>query len=414
MIAECDVLIVGAGIVGLAHAAEAHRRGLSVVVIDRDSHAVGASVRNFGHCCITAQTGELLELAHVARERWLYFSGEAGFFAVQSGALAVARSAEELAVLDELSASREAGEVRLVRASEALDLLDVNLLGVNGESTGDTAPILGGAVLRDDLRVDPRQAVAALAGWLAVQPGVTFVWRTAYFGGESAALSNVAATTEGAATSSGAAASAAATGATEGGELQRTSRGVIRAARTIVCVGHDLDYLFPEVAEAFGVERCVLQMARIEAPGGRRIAPAVLTGTSMLRYPAFASTDAAGALRAAALAGHPELVDIGANVMFTQRPDGTIIVGDSHAYGPTAAPFMAEQTTEVLLRHIGDVLGVPEVRVVERWQGIYASSARQPYVVTEVAPNVTAVSITSGVGMTISFGVAARTFESLG
>ncbi|MCU1475746.1 MAG: hypothetical protein JWQ64_439 [Subtercola sp.] len=361
---------------GLAHAAEAQRRGLKVLITDRDSRAVGASVRNFGYCCITAQSGHLLDLAHVARERWLHFGGLAGFFAVQSGALAVARSAEELAVLDELSAERGSGEVRLVRASEALDLLD------DQGGSSQVPPILGGAVLRDDLRVDPREAVAALAGWLAAQPRVSMLWRTSYLGGE--------------------------------GDLARTSAGRVRAARTIVCVGHDLDYLYPGLADRFGIERCALQMARIEAPAGRRIAPAVLTGTSMLRYPAFAGTDAAAALRAAVVASDPELLEIGANVMFTQRPDGSIIAGDSHGYGRTTEPFMTEATTELLLRHVRQLLGVGEARVIERWQGVYASSAQQDYLVTEVAPGVMAVAITSGVGMTISFGVAARTFDALG
>ena len=64
--------MVGAGIVGLAHALEARRRGLSVVVLDRDDRAVGASVRNFGHLFFTSVAdGARCERAMLARERWL-------------------------------------------------------------------------------------------------------------------------------------------------------------------------------------------------------------------------------------------------------------------------------------------------------------------------------------------------------
>jgi len=375
-ISSSDVLVVGAGIVGLAHAAEAVRRGLTVTVIDRDSRAVGASIRNFGHCCVTAQSGELLELALSARERWVEYSASAGFFSVQSGALTVARSAEELAVVGELSASRAPGQVVLVSADAVRDEL----------SSGDGA-IVGGALLRDDVRVDPREAVGSLAAWLAGQ-GVTFLWRTSYLGHD--------------------------------GALAQTSRGPIAAERTLVCVGHDLDYLQPALASEYEIERCGLQMARVVVPDGRRIRPAVLTGTSMLRYPAFTDMPASAALRDRVAADDPELVQIGANVMFTQRPDGSIIAGDSHRYSATMDPFLAEQTTDALLARIAQVLGVDGspadlrqpagLRVVERWQGVYASSATQPYLVAEIAPGVTAVSVTSGVGMTISFGLARRFF----
>ena len=45
---SADIAIVGAGIVGLAHAYMALRKGYKVVLFDREQFAVGASVRNFG------------------------------------------------------------------------------------------------------------------------------------------------------------------------------------------------------------------------------------------------------------------------------------------------------------------------------------------------------------------------------
>lgn len=367
---QTDVLVVGAGIAGLAHAIAARERGLRVIVIDRDAKAVGASVRNFGHACVTAQSGELLELAQAARARWLRYGALAGLSVRETGALAVARTASEAAVLEELSASRETGQVRLLTPGEVREHLG---------PSADPA-VVGGAFLRDDLRVDPREAVGALAAWLAAQPGVELRWGTSFLGAE--------------------------------GGVARTTRGEIAADRVIVCVGHDLDYLFPELAAEAEVERCGLQMALAEPPEGLRIAPAVLTGTSMLRYPGFAETAAAQELRTELAATHPELIGIGANVMLTQRPDGSLVVGDSHRYAATMDPFLAESTTGTLLEAIGRVLGV-ELRIRQRWQGIYASSARQAYLVAEPSPGVTAVSITSGVGMTISLGVAEKTFSAL-
>jgi glycine/D-amino acid oxidase-like deaminating enzyme len=98
--------------------------------------------------------------------------------------------------------------------------------------------------------------------------------------------------------------------------------------------------------------------------------------------------------------------------MFTQRPDGSLIVGDSHRYGATMDPFQSEAASEILLAEIERILGVAELRIVERWQGIYASSPQHPYLIAEPVPGVTTAIVTSGVGMTISFGLAEKTFAS--
>ena len=47
-IRSADIGVVGGGIIGLAHAYHALRAGKKGVLFERDSFAVGASVRNFG------------------------------------------------------------------------------------------------------------------------------------------------------------------------------------------------------------------------------------------------------------------------------------------------------------------------------------------------------------------------------
>ncbi|YCK80796.1 TIGR03364 family FAD-dependent oxidoreductase [Arthrobacter sp. D3-18] len=380
-----DVVIVGAGIVGLAHSAHAVANGLTVTIIERDHHAAGASVRNFGHCCITAQSGELYELAQTSRKYWLEFAQRAGFWAAEAGAVVLARTEAEMKVLRELSAVREPGQVELLspagtRARLAGSVSTAEEAHDDGGTSGGEWPgLVGGAFLRDDLRVDPRTTVAKLAEWLSQQPGVELHWNTAALGFNQNA----------------------------DGVTVQTSRGDLRGRQVFVCVGHDVDYLFPDLAEEHRIQRCALQMSLAAKPTGVEFAPAVLTATSMLRYPAFTDMPAAAALHSEVLEKQPELLEIGANVMFTQRPDGTIILGDSHHYHRTADPFLDESVTDTLNSEITGRIGEP-LEIIQRWQGIYASSDVAPILVRDVQPGVTVVSVTSGVGMTLSFGLAHR------
>ncbi|WP_347110219.1 TIGR03364 family FAD-dependent oxidoreductase [Paenarthrobacter sp. S56] len=385
-----DVVIICAGIVGLAHAAHAVANGLTVTIIDRDHHAAGASVRNFGHCCITAQSGELYQLAQTSRKYWLEFAERAGFRAIESGAVVLARTEAELAVLRELSAVREPGQVEVLTAEETRARLGAGAPPAKEADDGDAAApgawpgLVGGAFLRDDLRVDPRTTAARLADWLGRQPGVELHWNTSALAfDQDGGLATVS-----------------------------TPRGELKARQVFVCVGHDVDYLFPELAAEHRIQRCALQMSLAAKPTGLELDPAVLTATSMLRYPAFTDMPAAAALRDEVRQTRPELLDIGANIMFTQRPDGTIILGDSHHYHLTADPFQDESVTTTLNTDIEARMGQP-LEILQRWQGIYASSDVAPLLVRDIQPGVTVVSVTSGVGMTLSFGLAHRNVSRL-
>jgi D-hydroxyproline dehydrogenase subunit beta len=382
-----DVVIIGAGIIGLAHAAHAVAKGLTVTILERDHHAAGASVRNFGHCCITAQSGDLYELAQTSRKYWLDFAERAGFWAAETGAVVLARTDAELAVLRELSDVREPGQVELLSPAEARQCLGAGSAEEHDDGAAGSVTwpgLAGGAFLRDDLRVDARTTVARLAEWLSRQPGVELHWNTSALGfSRGADLATV-----------------------------HTSRGTFTAKQVFVCVGHDVDYLFPDLAAEHRIQRCALQMSLAAPPSGIEFAPAVLTATSMLRYPAFTDMPAAAALRKEVQESQPELLQIGANVMFTQRPDGTVILGDSHHYHSTADPFLEETVMTTLNTEIEARIGQP-LQILQRWQGIYASSDLAPILVRDVQPGITVVSVTSGVGMTLSFGLAHRNVSRL-
>ncbi|EGD56166.1 TIGR03364 family FAD-dependent oxidoreductase [Gordonia neofelifaecis] len=364
---DYDVLVVGSGIVGLGHALAAHDDGLRVILIDRDARPVGASVRNFGHVCATGQSRELRELALGTRERWLSVAARTGLPIRQSAGAAVARAADEVAVMEELADKRDAVELRTAAQIRA------DLGGVVADD------VVGGARLHDDLRVDPRTTAPRLADWLGNRDGVEFRWRTAYLGIEEADAT---------------------------GARVRTSGGAIAAGRVFVCVGHDLDYLAPAVADDAGMERCALQMMLTEDPG-IRVPPAVLTATSLLRYDAFAETSAAAALRTRLELRRPELFAADTNIMFTQRPDGGLLIGDSHRNRLTVSPFLDESVSALILGEVEAVLG-RRLRIRERWQGVYAARPAGPYLTARLAPNVHACSVTTGVGMTVGLELAAR------
>ncbi|WP_062377274.1 TIGR03364 family FAD-dependent oxidoreductase [Demequina pelophila] len=368
-----DLAVVGAGILGLAHAYAAHQRGLRVVVLDRDHHLVGASVRNFGHASITAQEGELLELGRAGRARWLEVAGATGIYAAAAGTLVVARTAAERALVEELHAARGDDEVELLDPAAMAARL--------AHEEGAPGASHGGAFLPADLRVDPREAAPAIARWLEGQ-GVEFRWATSVLG--------------------------------LGDGVVRTTRGDLRADRTVVCVGHDIDYLLPDVAAEGAVERCTLAVVTVDAPRGFAAQAGILTSTSMTRYDAFTSQPSAAAVRTEVEGRAPELLEIGANVMMTWRPDGSLVVGDTHEYGPSADPFVSERAIALVLEEAAAVLGVDALRVRDRWQGVYASSPRQPVLVRTPMPDVTVVSVTTGVGMTTSFGLGERTVAAWG
>lgn len=351
-----DVAVIGSGIVGLGAAYAAARRGRRVVVIERGPEALGATVRNFGHLCIGAQTGLAREYADASRPLWLRLAHDAGFWLRESGTLVVARHSDELALLE--AAAREGG-IDLLTGAELESRVSVR-----------SGVAVGGAWIAPDLQTDPRTAAAAIRAHLEAL-GVQFRTRTS-------------------------------AGAVRTGRVE-TTRGPVDAGLVVVAVNHDLDQLLPDLAEAAGVVRCGLDMMRVRGEGASVPAP-MLTGWSLVRYGRFAGLPEAAGVRERLHAERPDLAALDLNQMYTQLPDGSVIVGDTHYKGVGIAPFQAEAAADLLLEEF-EALFAARPRVIERWQGVYASG-RADFLVAEPEPDVLALAATTGIGMTTGLGLA--------
>ncbi|MFC9550007.1 TIGR03364 family FAD-dependent oxidoreductase [Rhodococcus sp. NPDC056960] len=357
-----DVVVVGAGIVGLAHAYHALNRGLSVAVVDHADRVAGASVQNFGHACITAQSGVAREYARTGREHWLDLSRKAGFWSSESGTYCVARHDDELAVLTEFAEVRGPSEVELLSRDRILAALPI---------AGDR--VVGGMYMTDDLQVDPREAAPAIARWLEAS-GVEFFWRTAASGFDTGVV--------------------------------HTSRGYLRAGTVFVTVNCDIDRLFPEPAERGGLQRCRLHMMRARMPLSGPLPAPLFTGWSLVRYSGFENLPATATLAARLRDEYPDYVELDLHQMYTPQPDGSILLGDTHIRENTAEPFQSEEGFEVLLREAAALFGVPDVTVTERWQGVYSSAPESEFLIEELIDGVHIVTVTTGIGMTTGLGLA--------
>jgi FAD dependent oxidoreductase TIGR03364 len=283
-------------------------------------------------------------------------------------------------VLETALANPQRG-ARMLSASEAARLAPLSTEGIIGALHSSL-----------DLRVDPRAAVAGLADILVDDPGAQLLWNTRMHAVEPGVVH---------------------AGATAGDPALLR----VHAPLIIVCPGPDYRSLPPQLRPGLeALTRCRLQMLRVSAPAGRRFGPALATGLSLIRYPAFADQAPTAALRTRLERERPELLANGIHLLVTQLPDGDLIIGDSHAYGETLTDFGDESIYELLLAEAAQLLGQPLV-VKERWLGIYASRAEvheryEPFHVTTPMDGVRVVENVAGIGMTLSLGFAAETFAA--
>jgi len=281
-----DVAIVGAGIVGLAHAWSAAERGYRVTLFERSERACGASIRNFGAIWPIGQpAGELHEMAMASRDRWLQLAESAGTWVDPCGSIHLAHRADERDVLQEFheQASSLGIECSWLTAGEVL----------NKSPAVNPQGLLGGLFSPSEMCVNPRDAIGRLY------------------------------TADG----------------------RQWDAGLI-----VICSGADLETLLPDVFRESGMKRCKLQMLKTRAQAhGWGIGPHLASGLTLRHYRNFEACSSLAALKQRIAQETPELDRFGIHVMAAQNEADEIVLGDSHEYGSEIEPFNKTVIDDLIL-----------------------------------------------------------------
>ena len=372
---QTDVAVVGAGIVGLAHAWAAAKRGLKVVLFERTEWAVGASIRNFGLLWPIGQPfGAAHDRAMRTRELWLEVAGKAGLYCADTGSLHLAYRDDEQAVLEEFfaTAQRHGHGRAVLSASEVLKRSHAV------QSSGLRCALWSPT----EMMMDPREAIRKIPQWLAAEFGVQLRFGHAVLGITAPEV--------------------------------RTATERWRAEHIFVCTGADFEMLYPEVFANSGITKCKLQMMRTAPqPNGWQLGPSLCAGLTLTHYDSFKICNTLAALEERVKNETPFCVEHGIHVLLSQTRLGELTIGDSHHYGLTLEPFDREDVNAAIDSYLRSFAVVPSFEIAERWNGVYPKLKGQTEFIAEPEKGVTVVNGLGGAGMTMSFGLAEEVVQRL-
>lgn len=342
------VVIIGAGIIGQAHALTALEAGWSVTVLEKDGRPLGASVRNFGTLWpIGCTFGPEREQALFGVRRWKELATQAGFWLRPKGSLSLAYREEAWAVLQEFTAKGPSQEeFALLEPAEIVRRFPV--ANPNG--------LRGGLYSPTETVVHPPSAIAALARLVEKNGGVM------HFGAPVVeVMENAVVTSDG----------------------RR-----FEFDQLVIAAGDEMRMFFPAELAAAGLTRCRLQMMRtVPQPAEFDLGAILVSDLTLCHYPAFRDCSSTARLRARLESELPQHRQWGVHVIAAQHPDGSLVLGDSHEYAADFDPDNRADVDELILDALQKFVCVPDLRIAARWHGIYLKSTiGQTQVVLRPAP----------------------------
>lgn len=382
---EFDVIIVGAGALGIFHAYYCLKAGKTVLLLEKDKKAQEATVRNFG---------QVVPSGHAPESRWHHYGRitTALYKEIQeefligirdNGSCYIAHTESEMAVLEEICQ-------RFRAADYTCDLWTTDQV-IRHYPAIHAAYAMGGLFFPQEVSAEPEIMIHKMLEYLTIRFKGQFTARN------SCAVIDVL--------------------EKQGGcEVITADRSRYTAAHCLICSGRDFKLLFPEIFAQSGLVVSKLNMMAAVPQSGISLPGNILTGLTIRRYESFTTC---AAYRQLDPADVPEDCSrYGIHILFKQRVDGSIIIGDSHEYAEitdqdSLGQFYNEMAiNDIILREARKIIQLENWKMSQHWTGFYCQH-KDGIFVHRITPGIHIVTGIGGKGMTTAAGFAQANTDRL-
>ncbi len=379
---QYDLAIVGGGILGTFHAYHALEKGLKVVLIERNTRPVDATVRNFGQVVPSGMNSKWQLFGRKSLEVYSKIQSQFNIYISNCGSIYIASDYEELALIEELYQINKLNEYPsiLLSAKEALQKYPAL----------NPSYCKGALFFPQEVSADPRLLIHSVHKFLGEYSNFSFLPNTI--------IQNVHSELD--------------------FVILTDNKGAeIKAGKVIVCSGSDFETLFPEVFEKSDLELVKLQMLRLKPQKSVKIPGNILTGLSIRRYESFRECPSYAQIKSKE-DSNSFWKKWGVHILFKQEQDGTIILGDSHEYADVKNRndldfYLKEDVNQYFISEAKKIMNLETWEVDSAWAGFYSQCKTQDIFQYSPYHNVHIVTGIGGKGMTVSAGFSYQYINEL-
>ncbi|MBK8954563.1 MAG: TIGR03364 family FAD-dependent oxidoreductase [Saprospiraceae bacterium] len=377
-----DIIVIGSGIMGLAHAYHASNLGLRVLILEKNSRAAGSSVQNFGQVVPSGFGVEWQRIGRVSLEYYRKIQSEWDITARNNGSIYFATDPQEEQLLEELMSINRIENYSSVLLNK--EECYAKYAGINMDH------IRCGLFFPEEISLDSPIAIASLSAYLQIRRGVEMQFQTV--------VSNVESDTN---------------------QVLLTDHfgRTYQAQIVIICNGSEFKLLYPKYFENADLEMVKLQMMQVSDPGFK-IGGNLLTGYSIRRYESFHECPSYMQIKKEE---NPDTFakQFGIHLLFKQNLDGSIILGDSHEYAPPdrweeiQAHVTQQCINQFMMDEANKYINIKQSQIIKTWIGIYSQVKDKGLINVEIEPNVHIACAIGGKGMTASLGFAKMNMDQI-